>query len=384
MYSVYQHWDPLRVCVVGRSYPPEFYSWITVPRVRTLFERMAIETEEDYQAIIKKLEEFGVTVLRPNLSQHTLIGGKYLPPPMCPRDFMIMLGQDFYEIATLDFKQFYYDVKDPSWPPCETWQEFLSLPKAIQDECNNVHHLSEYRDFYSSYDHIFDHIAQQGHLIQSARDFSKGPGGMITRVGRDIYFGTDSYDQDQTAYLAHLNQKFKHTRNHVVNTGGHSDGTYCPVCPGLIISTKDVPTYATTFPGWEVVYLPNMVDYYIDRKNLHRVKPFLKLKHRNGGRWWIPGWEHDQAVTDVVETALTHWTGYVEETVFDVNMLVIDPKNVIVYNYNKVVFDALDRYGITAHVIPFRHKLFWDAGIHCLTADLDRDGVPQDYFPERG
>ena len=23
MYSVYQHWDPLRVCAVGRSYPPD-------------------------------------------------------------------------------------------------------------------------------------------------------------------------------------------------------------------------------------------------------------------------------------------------------------------------------------------------------------------------
>lgn len=53
MYSVYQHWDPLKVCVVGRSYPPEFYSWIRVPHVRKLFERMAIETEEDYQNIIK-------------------------------------------------------------------------------------------------------------------------------------------------------------------------------------------------------------------------------------------------------------------------------------------------------------------------------------------
>ena len=62
-YSVYQHWDPLKVCVVGRSYPPEFYSWIKIPHVRKLFERIATETEEDYQNIIKKLESFGVTVL---------------------------------------------------------------------------------------------------------------------------------------------------------------------------------------------------------------------------------------------------------------------------------------------------------------------------------
>ena len=73
-WSVYQHWDPLQVCAVGRSYPPEFYSWITVPHVRELFERIAVETEEDYQGIIAKLTEFGVEVLRPDLPATALAG----------------------------------------------------------------------------------------------------------------------------------------------------------------------------------------------------------------------------------------------------------------------------------------------------------------------
>ena len=72
-----------------------------------------------------------------------------------------------------------------------------------------------------------------------------------------------------------------------------------------------------------------------------------------------------------------------EETVFDVNMLIIDPKNVMVFNYNKQVFDALDRYGITPHIVPFRHRYFWDGGIHCVTLDLHREGTMQDYFPNR-
>ena len=147
------------------------------------------------------------------------------------------------------------------------------------------------------------------------------------------------------------------------------------MAPGLIISLDDVPTFADTFPGWEVVYLPG--------QSWSDVQPFLCLKEKNKGKWWIPGFEHDQNVIDVVETWLGHWTGYVEETVFDVNMLIIDPKNVIVFNYNKQVFDALERYGITPHVVPFRHRYFWDGGIHCVTSDLHREGVMQDYFPER-
>jgi len=373
-FSVYQHWDPLKVCVVGRSYPPEYYSWISVPHVRRLFERIAVETEEDYLNLIKKLYEFDVEVLRPELPTKTFIDGKYLSPPMTPRDHMIMIGETFYRGCELDFQQFYKNVKDASWPVCESFEEFLTLPTRIQDECNQLHKLSDLRNSYNSYNQIFDRIAQQGNHVKTTQ-ISPAPGAFISRIGKDLYFGTQDYNQDQTQYQIDIDAEFPHTRNHIVNTGGHSDGTYCPVCPGLIISLQDVPTYKHTFPGWEVVYLPN--------QSWDKVKPFLELKEKNAGKWWIPGFEHDQAVIDTVETWLGHWVGYVEETVFDVNMLIVDPKNVIVFNYNKQVFDALDRYGITPHIVPFRHRYFWDGGIHCVTSDLHREGSVQDYFPER-
>ena len=76
MYNVYQHWDPLKVCVVGRSYPPEFYSWITVPHVRNLMEKIAIETEEDYQHLIKgkckAVQELFNDIVFPNFIDQTL------------------------------------------------------------------------------------------------------------------------------------------------------------------------------------------------------------------------------------------------------------------------------------------------------------------------
>jgi len=87
MFSVHQHWDPLKVCAVGRSYPPEFYSNIKNPKVRTVMERIAIETEEDYQKLISKLEDFGVTVIRTDISDNfedhiNVDTGIPLPPPM--------------------------------------------------------------------------------------------------------------------------------------------------------------------------------------------------------------------------------------------------------------------------------------------------------------
>ena len=338
MYSVYQHWDPLKVCIVGRSYPPEFYSWIQVPHVRELFEKIAIETEEDYQNIVNKLEQFGVEVLRPTVfkdSMHYLLpdDSRHLPPPMTPRDTSIMIGSTFY-------------------------QKFNTAPGWI-----------------SGHEDIVKQVAAQGNTVVTEFDLDIITGAMVSRIGRDLYFGTNSYNQDTTELKQSVDQEFTNTRNHIINTGGHGDGTYCPVTPGLIISLRDVPTYAKTFPGWEVVYLPG--------QSWHKVKPFLDLKRRTRGKWWIPGFEYDQAVVNTVENWLSHWVGYVEETVFDVNMLVIDPKNVIVFSYNKKVFNALERFGITPHIVPFRHRYFWDGGIHCVTSDLHRAGVMQDYFPER-
>ena len=65
MLSSHNHFDRLKTCVVGRSYSPEFYKWIRNPKLRSLFERIAIETEEDYQALVKLLESFDVEVIRP-------------------------------------------------------------------------------------------------------------------------------------------------------------------------------------------------------------------------------------------------------------------------------------------------------------------------------
>jgi glycine amidinotransferase len=344
--------------------------------VRSLFEKIAIETEEDFQNIIKKLEEFGVEVLRPNIPKNVFFDGQYKPPPMTPRDYFLSYGSLFYENYSFDFATNYSRMKDSSWPICNTREEFDALPQWMQDECFNKHGLAERIENASVYDHIFSRIRQQGNIIKSHHH----PEGLlnsalITRVGRDLFFGTTHVEQDRNSYKKFINDEFPATRNHIINTLGHSDATYCPVCPGLIFSLYDVPTYADTFPDWEVVYLPH--------QGWRKVLPFLELKQKNNGKWWIPGFENDTDVINTVESWLNQWTGYVEETVFDLNMLIIDPKNVMVFNYNKKVFDALERYGITPHVVKFRHRYFWDGGIHCVTSDLHREGTLQDYFPGR-
>jgi N-dimethylarginine dimethylaminohydrolase len=200
---------------------------------------------------------------------------------------------------------------------------------------------------------------------------------MITRVGRDLYFGTKhgaSFADNEVAKTRYR-EMFPDYRTHLINTQGHSDGTFCPVKPGLIVSLHDIPTYKDTFPGWEVVYLPG--------QSWNAIPEFLRLKRKNHGKWWVPGEELNDDFTDFVESWMGHWVGYVEESVFDVNMLVIDEKNVVCNNYNEKVFEAFERHGITPHICNFRHRYFWDGGLHCITSDLHREGAMKDYFPER-
>ena len=380
-YSVYQHWDPLKVCIVGRSYTPEFYHFIKNDRVRTVMERIARETEEDYQKLIELLESFNIEVLRPNVSDDYtdyLRDGKISPPPMTPRDYSIMLGDNFYfqsqDVYEASKKVWDY-VRGSDWPmnfPTSK-EEFDCLPEEIKQELFNIINNNTTNDW----DAVLEKIKKHANVFYRIdRGMSGLNSAMTTRIGKDLYFGTDAHGSESITLVQQVKNFHPEYRYHIVDTGGHSDGTFCPVVPGLIVSLKDIPTYADTFPGWEVIYLPG--------QSWKKVKPFLELKRKNHGKWWVPGEELNDDFTNFVEEWLGHWVGYVEETVFDVNMLVIDRHNVVCNNYNKEVFEAFERHGITPHMVNFRHRYFWDGGLHCITSDVHREGTMEDYFPERG
>jgi len=373
-YSVYQHWDPLKVCVVGRSYPPEFYKFIENPRLRELFEKVAIETEEDFQGIVSKLEEFNVKVIRPNVPdvvpEDYIANNKRIPGPvsMIPRDQMIMLGDKFlvFPIKNIAIKtsglRFPYMRNSGVYPDTDTVNQI-------------VNNASQF-DWWTP---IIDEVTSAGNEVV---DISQYPDletvlvNGITRIGKDLYFGQGEYQGVNSAEtLLVKNQYLNKYRHHIVSTGGHIDGVFTPLKPGCIISSADIKTYKNTFPNWEVAYIP---------RPEHNAE-FKALKAKNKGKWWMPGHEDDDELINFVETHLGDWLGYVEESEFTVNILVINQKNVIVSGYNKEAFDAFEKWGITPHICPLRHSNFWDGGIHCVTLDLSREGdIMNDYFPDRG
>ena len=431
MVSLYQCFDPLKVCVVGRSYPPEFYSGIENVKVRSAMERVAIETEEDYQKLISKLEEFGVEVLRLDVSDNVddykdYNGVVNAPPPMCPRDFSAQVGDTFYMPSknygeNFDVESLYNSMMNdnPSWHKSEVMErregvlaqyfEDLLLPgrplsqKAALDSFRDRDEMKrEPIRFLAGIDREELEkviIAAETNTIGSNVKFPSNKrvyawtsvqkwlekhdvpivydqyisSASMWRLGKDLFFNYVNIINklNEESFLKKWRRLFPDHRVHGVDVAGHGDGTMHPVKEGLIISIHSAEWYKDTFPDWEVVTVEN---------SMKQVKPFLKMKDKNQGRWWIKGEEDNQDLIDYIDTWLGHWVTYAEETVFDVNVLPIDEQNCIVNGYNKKIFDAFDRHGITPHIINFRHRYFWDGGLHCITSDISRVGEMRTFF----
>ena len=61
-------WDPLHHVWVGTSYAPTFYEPIRNTRIRDSLQKIASETEEDYNNLVRVLRNFGIQVDRPEIN----------------------------------------------------------------------------------------------------------------------------------------------------------------------------------------------------------------------------------------------------------------------------------------------------------------------------
>jgi hypothetical protein len=325
-------WHDLKQVWVGASYCAEFYEPIKNHRVRDSLQKIAYETEEDYKNLVKTLTALGVGVQRPTIDSgitimdHVNTQGQVtydtsksftlIPrPPMQPRDSMLIVGQTMIQ-----------SNQELSW--FETLIADLDLG-----------HDQLFADASLSFDAPLVTVIGK-HLIVDCRDHP---------------------------WLASHMQRLCPDRIVVpVMIGGHNDAVFCPVRPGLIVSTYHHTNYAETFPGWTVKHIEN--------QSWNALPGWRQYKHANVNKWWVPDGDNNAEFSEFVDTWLGHWLGHVKETVFDVNMLQINEQTILVNNYNKEMFEFFKQHGIEPIITPFRHRFFWDGGIHCITNDIYRQG----------
>ena len=429
--SVHQHWDPLEACLVGKSYSPEFYSYIENPKVRNAFEKIAIETEEDYQKIISKLEEFNVEIVRMDVGSYEDYYDKEknkndlcrVCPPMQPRDFTAMVGNRFF-MPGPDFcnpnniEGIYYGMLHDWDKTPERIHDEQVMAKFILDAMlpGRPHDLEgslaevreEWKDDIIKNGTCFlSHLDMDAakKLILAAETNTIGSNNRVNRdlfydvwnpvrkwcddngvekvydqyinsanmwrIGKDLYFGLVNIVKyiDRDNCVKKWQNLFPDYRINILDSPGHCDGGMHPIKPGLIASVNHPDTHKF-FPGWDIVPVEPHWEKMHDWRN---------IKNKNRGRWWIEGEENNKELEEFVDAWMNDWVNYAAESIFDVNMLVIDENNVICNNYNERLFKKFDEYNVTPHVINFRHRYFWDGGLHCITSDLKRKGEQGDF-----
>ena len=363
-YNIWNKWDPLKVCMLGNNYAPEFFNGLP-NKVATPLKRICEETLEDLEGYKNILQDFGVDVIQPSMdpNERFLDGPQRYPRgPLQPRDYQLVLGNKCYggmdHPAIGDRLREYggFDIPNYTLPVLNDKSDYDFLAGSDWPSYEVFLENRKNKEFFK--DFVWEELLKfsKHSWMSSAQCFM---------IGTKLFIGIDPEapiklePSDITG--------FEEFDIQLVNMDGHSDANFHPIKPGAILSLYDVQTYSETFPGWEVCYLP---DQGLQNDNLRQ---FKKLKRKNDGKWWLIGEEDNDEFTNFVESWLQDWVGYVEETVFDVNVLMLDEHHCCVSQQNNEQVNAfLKKHNIEPVYIPWRHRFFWDGGLHCITLDLVR------------
>ena len=338
--EAYNGWDPLELVIVGRCFPPEYFDHIADPQVKNQLQQILYETEEDLNNLQKTIEQYGAKVLRPSLPYlEKFIENQKLKkwidlPPLTPRDWQITLGKKLLRVLNLT--------------------ELDGICSKFPDQVISPHNGIRY----------------DPNCILNGASAS-----CIVRVGTDVFFdNSDHMKPEQSQWIAE-NVLGKGYKIHEAVTDGHGDAVFATLKPGVILSSKHDfhINLAKEFPGWDV--------HRVWDSSIWAAMEVGKFKKSSfNGSWYLSGINPSPELTAFIDTYLTKWTGFVSETVFDVNCLVLDEHNVIFSHYNRPVFDFCRKHKIEPIICELRHSYFWDGGISCCTQDLKRRGTLQTYL----
>lgn len=358
--GIYDNHDALKICMLGNAYDPSVFADISDLRLRYALETLVIETKQDLDNIAEFLSGWGIQVLRPDKTT-SKADGKFLPCMLTPRDHLAMIRNTFYMPTPMLYNKWHV-LRGSSWP-VDVPDDLDELSDDIKQELEafGVTRKSDLYDYdFRCFDELESIIKANGNSIVYD---AKIDSAMYRIHGSKIIVGT--YEGEDASMVRDRAQKmFPDLEPIIVPSQGHLDGVMFVACEGLIFSSRDIGSdfYSVNFPGWQIVY--NEYSYGHSKVS--------DYKQQNKGKWILRDCDVNPTLREFVDLYLSSWVGDVTESVFDVNMLMLDKNNVCCISENATNFKILEQYGINPHILNFRHHAFWDAGMHCLTADLHR------------
>lgn len=338
MFKAYTEFQKLKRVMIGRGLSPSIVENDSLrhkltPTTKRLLIQLLDETEEDYQNLIKICKQFGVEVLRPAYS----LTDTFDPYLMNPRDELIVLDNSL-----------------------------ICTNTAMGTSVDLLHPVAKEKE----------------KIKRNKYTFGLMPPGII-RLGNDIILdrqrGQIANDKSSVDYVRNwlepLGYRITYTPTHNFKFKAkisHSDAVLSLQKPGVLLTCINARNFTENiFKNWSACEVENG---WSKMKNWNSYKDDTKSYAFADDKYL------DNAWNDLVTNWLSDWVGYAKETVFDVNVLSLDEKHVVVSNYNKDVFQFFKKHKIEPIISSWRHRYFWDGGIHCISLDIEREGDCEQYL----
>ena len=379
-------WDemqPLEVVAVGSVYDPSFFDGVKNSKIASVLKKIMHETIEDIEYFKDQMKSHRIEVLQASptelgysnsildyvdvngkmgyTSEHPEYVKKNLIPtaPLQIRDDSIVMGNKLL-ITDKTFEVEGYVKKFIEWFG-EDQLDLSIFSGGLQFN----------RSEYNVKSAAIDQGLPENHFLENPSTEVSYLSGFcspnITRIGNRCL--VDLWQTpDALKFLKNNYPQFSYTD---VCIGGHLDGIFSIIKEGVVIAGPWFKGNEHLFPNWEIIHFED--------PNWSHVDQWYRLRDKNRGSWWVPGEEGNDQFTEFVESFLPNWTGYCEETIFDLNCLVVDDKHVVVNSDNPKLLSLLKARNLTPIVCPLRNRFFWDGGWHCLTLDVKRSGGQRDY-----
>ena len=367
MTTVVNSWDdfsPLKHVIVGRADhccipPTEPATEAKIPEdsdMRGMWGPRPLHSVEransQLDALVHVLEQRGVRVDRPTPVQWN----QAVQTPdfqtasmfgcMPPRDVLLTVGKEilsapmsfrcryFEYLAYHPLMQRYFD-EDPAF----RWEQ------APRPRLSDASYKAGYFDDITLDERLertraLDFVTTEHEPLFDAAD--------ILRIGKDLFcqHGLTTNRRGMQWLARH----FPDHRIHSVNFPGdpypiHIDATFVPLRPGLIINNPKRPLPAAQRRIFEV---------------------------------------NDWQILDAAPPAHNEPPPLCYSSVWlSMNCLVLDPKTVCVEASEVYQMEQMDSLGFEVIPVPFRDAYAFGGGLHCATADVQRDGECHDYFPKQ-
>jgi len=340
--NVYNEWDPLEEVIVGTAIGAQipigdkglhvirYSDYENVDKIPSgpHMQRIISETEEDLEKLVEVFENLKIKVRRPNVTKHSKV---YSTPDWssdgmynyCPRDILLPVGNTIIETPMSLRSRLFETVayKDLLIEYMSSGSRWVSAPKPQLLD--------------SMYNEI-DASKSALHELEPVFDAAN-----ILRVGKDIiYLVSDTGNKMGALWLQNmLGDKYRVHPCENLYASTHIDTTITLLRPGLVLVNPERvrdDNLPEIFKKWEVLVAPEMVD--------------MGYTGVSFGSAWI-----------------------------GMNFMMINPNLAVVCKHQKPLIKLLESHKIDVIPLELRHSRTLGGGFHCVTLDVRRKGIFEDY-----